>query len=112
MVAKVDRDTGATTGRENVNPEERRAPSFALAPARGQELNGLLGAMAKLYLLNVNGASLLTTRAAMEMKLIAVMLTINFLFDLAVWTAPKAWKEFRVSGWKKNRLKFLRSFQL
>jgi hypothetical protein len=87
MVANVGRDTVATSGRESVHQEERRAPRFALAPARGQELNGFLGAMAKIYLLNVNGSSLLTTRAAMEMKLIAVMLTINFLFDLAVWTA-------------------------
>lgn len=61
------------------------APRFALAPARGQELNGILGELAKLYLLDVNGTSLLTRRASMEMKLIAVMLTINFFFDLAVW---------------------------
>jgi hypothetical protein len=50
-------------------------------------LTGFLGELAKFYLLDVNGRSLLTTRAAMEMKLIAVMLTINFLFDLAVWTS-------------------------
>jgi hypothetical protein len=86
MAASVHRDPVAVTDRE-VSQGERRAPRFALAPARGQELNGFLGELAKFYLLNVNGTSLLTTRAAMEMKLIAVMLTINFLFDLAVWTS-------------------------
>lgn len=63
----------------------RPTPKLTLAPARGQQLDGLLGALAKFYLLDVNGTALLTRRAAMEMKLIAVMLTINFLFDLAVW---------------------------
>lgn len=66
---------------------EQGPPRLALAPARGQELTGILGELAKVYLLNVNGTSLLTTRAAMEMKLIAVMLTINFIFDLVVWTS-------------------------
>lgn len=64
----------------------RASPRLTLAPARGQVLNGILGELAKLYLLDVNGVSLLTRRAAMEIKLIAVMLTINFLFDFAVWT--------------------------
>src|SRR5262249_5612917 len=66
---------------------EQGPPRLALAPARGQELTGILGELAKFYLLNVNGTSLLTTRAAMEIKLIAVMLTINFIFDLVVWTS-------------------------
>ena len=83
MAVNVDRDPVA----EVIDLNQRRPPRFALAPARGQELTGILGDLAKLYLLNVNGTTLLTTRAAMEMKLIAVMLTINFLFDLAVWTA-------------------------
>ena len=90
MAANVNRDTGANVIGLNEEPrsdEERRPPRFALAPARGEELNGALGGLAKFYMLNVNGASLLTTRAAMEMKLVAVMLTINFLFDLAVWTS-------------------------
>jgi hypothetical protein len=69
------------------NGPEQSPPRLALAPARGQELTGMLGELAKLYLLNVNGTSLLTTRAAMEIKLIAVMLTINFIFDLVVWTS-------------------------
>ncbi len=72
--------------REQAAEPARSTPRLALAPARGQELTGILGELAKLYLLDVNGNSLLTRRAAMEMKLIAVMLTINFLFDLAVWT--------------------------
>lgn len=72
--------------REQDNETTRPVPRLALAPARGQELTGILGELAKLYLLDVNSTSLLTRRAAMEMKLIAVMLTINFLFDLAVWT--------------------------
>src|SRR5690349_20367062 len=90
MAANVSRDTGANVIGLNEEPrrgEERRPPRFALAPARGEELNDALGGLARLYMLNVNGASLLTTRAAMEMKLVAVMLTINFLFDLAVWTS-------------------------
>jgi Domain of unknown function (DUF4407) len=72
--------------REQATETARSAPRLALAPARGQELTGVLGELAKFYLLDVNGTSLLTRRAAMEMKLIAVMLTINFFFDLAVWT--------------------------
>ncbi|HKR13072.1 MAG TPA: DUF4407 domain-containing protein [Pyrinomonadaceae bacterium] len=90
MAANVDRDTGANVIGLKEEPrrgEERRPPRFALAPARGEELSGALGWLAKFYMLNVNGVSLLTTRASMEMKLVAVMLTINFLFDLAVWTS-------------------------
>lgn len=63
----------------------RPSPRLALAPARGQELTGVLGGLARLYMLDVNGTSLLTRCAAVEMKLIAIMLTINFLFDLVVW---------------------------
>jgi hypothetical protein len=74
------------TGEHSRETTAGPSPRFALAPARGQELNGILGELAKLYLLDVNGTSLLTRRAAMELKLIAVMLTINFFFDLAVWT--------------------------
>lgn len=72
--------------REQAAEHARATPRLALAPARGQELTGILGELAKFYLLDVNGTSLLTRRAAMEIKLIAVMLTINFFFDLAVWT--------------------------
>ena len=75
-------DSGGGRTREDARPE----PKLVIAPARGQELTGLLGELAKLYLLDVNGTTLLTRRAAMEMKLIAIMLTINFFFDLAVWT--------------------------
>lgn len=73
-------------GRDGDVEAARPVPRLVLAPARGQELSGLLGGLAKLFLLDVNGTSLLTRRAAMEMKLIAVMLTLNFLFDLVVWT--------------------------
>jgi hypothetical protein len=72
--------------REYADRGERSGPRLTLAPARGQQLTGVLGELSKLYLLDVNGVSLLTRRAAMELKLIAVMLTINFFFDLAVWT--------------------------
>jgi hypothetical protein len=82
MAANVNRDSVANV----IDLDERRPPRLALAPARGEELNGALGWLARFYMLNVNGATLLTTRAAMEMKLVAVMLTINLLFDLAIWT--------------------------
>lgn len=84
MAAKLAEDT---TTHAPAARDERVTPRLALAPARGQELTGPLGELAKLYLLDVNSTSLLTRRAAMEMKLIAVMLTINFFFDLAVWTS-------------------------
>lgn len=64
----------------------REPPKLMLAPARGQELDGPLGWLAKRLLLDVYGRSLMTRCAAMEVKIVAVMLTINFLFDLAVWS--------------------------
>src|SRR5687767_5621604 len=79
--AQTRRESAAEPPRE----PPRLLPRLALAPARGQALTGLLGGLARLYMLDVNGTSLLTRCAAVEMKLIAVMLTINFLFDLVVW---------------------------
>ena len=61
-------------------------PRLLVAPSRGQELGGLLGAMARIYHLDVHGTSLLTRRAATEMGYVALMLTIIFVFDLAAWT--------------------------
>lgn len=88
MAASVERETVVNVEQNgDAHRNERRPPRLTLAPARGEELNGALGWLAKFYMLNVNGASLLTTRAAMEMKLVAAMLTINFLFDLAVWVS-------------------------
>jgi hypothetical protein len=62
------------------------APRLLLAPSRGDNLSGLLGSLVRLYHLDVHGPSRLTRRAGMEMKFVAVMLTIIFLFDLAAWT--------------------------
>lgn len=87
MAANMNTVAETNDLRRDENRSELGAPRLTLAPSRGQELTGLLGELAKLYLLNVNGTSLMTTRAAMEIKLIAVMLTINFIFDLVVWTS-------------------------
>lgn len=62
------------------------APRLLLAPSRGDNLSGLLGSLVRLYHLDVHGPSRLTRRAGMEMKFVAVMLTIVFLFDMAAWT--------------------------
>lgn len=85
----IEPSGNATRGEPAAPPPSRETnrplPRLALAPARGQALTGILGGLAKLYMLDVNGTSLLTRCASVEMKLIAVMLTINFLFDLVVW---------------------------
>jgi hypothetical protein len=89
-------ETTYTSEREPPHSPERESsapptqtstiPRLLLAPSRGDNLSGMLGSLVKLYHLDVNGNSRLTRRAGMEMKFVAVMLSIIFLFDLAAWS--------------------------
>jgi hypothetical protein len=66
--------------------DEDNVPKVFVSPQHGNDLDGFLGALARLYRLNVYGKSLLTRSAAFELRFIAVMLTIIFLFDFAAWS--------------------------
>lgn len=61
-------------------------PRVFISPQQENDLDGFLGGLARLYRLNVYGKSLLTRSAAFELRFIAVMLTIIFLFDWAAWS--------------------------
>lgn len=63
-----------------------QTPKVFISPQHENDLDGLLGALARLYRLHVYGKSLLTRSAAFELRFIAVMLTIIFLFDFAAWS--------------------------
>lgn len=68
------------------NESNLLTPRVFISPQHENDLDGFLGGLARLYRLNVYGKSLLTRSAAFELRFIAVMLTIIFLFDFAAWT--------------------------
>lgn len=72
-----------------VEPEEGRSSKTLkvyLTPQGTGDLDGVLGLLARIYRLDTNGLSLLTRAAAFELRFVAVMLTVIFLFDFAAWT--------------------------
>lgn len=63
-----------------------RLPNLYLAPVRQAELDGFLGKLARASLLDVNGTSNLSKRATTEMKFIALLLALGFLFNFSCYT--------------------------
>jgi hypothetical protein len=62
------------------------SPRVFLSQDEDNELDGFLGTLARLYRLHTYGKSLLTRPAAFELRFVAAMLSIIFLFDFAAWT--------------------------
>lgn len=67
-------------------PRTQSTPNLYLAPTRGEQLDGLLGRLARIYGLDTYGDSLLSRPAINYMKAASVVLTVIFLFDLFAWT--------------------------
>jgi hypothetical protein len=68
------------------NPKDKETPRIFIGPYRVYELDGVLGYLARKFGLDTHGNTLLTRRAAIAMKFIAVLLVVNFLFDMGAWT--------------------------
>jgi len=65
---------------------ERQAEPYKIVVSKqGAELTGILGQAVKAFGLDSYETSLLTRRAANTMKAFAVLLVVNFVFDLAAW---------------------------
>jgi hypothetical protein len=83
-VLEDGRDRTAPSGAPR-SPSVRSYQVYLAAPG-ASPLRGPLGRLARLYGLDVYGASLLSRRAAIEMGYAALMLTVIFSFDLGAWT--------------------------
>jgi hypothetical protein len=79
----IGRDVSPDETKDDPSPKTMKV---YLSPQGTGDLEGVLGLMARVYRLDTNGQSLLTRSAAFEMRFVAVMLTVIFLFDFAAWT--------------------------